>query len=76
MPNGSEMENAGVSRVDVDESSMLPDASQAASAKVTSEGIKKAKDKHGKSKAKGDKGSEGKAKPSADKADGAEDVGP
>ena len=76
MPNGSEMENAGVSRVDAEEPSMLHNASQAASAKVTSEGIKKARDKHGQSKAKGDKGSAGKAKSNADKADGAEDAGP
>lgn len=76
MPNGNDMENAGVSRVDVDESSMLHDASQAASAKVTSEGIKRAKDKYGKSKGKGDKGFEGKAKPGTDKADAAEDAGP
>lgn len=78
MPNGNDMENAGVSRVDVDESSMLHDASQAASAKVTSEGIKRAKDKYGKSKGKGDKGSDGqsKAKPGTDKADAAEDAGP
>lgn len=76
MPNGNDMENAGVSRVDVDESSMLHDASQAASAKVTSEGIKRSKDKRGKFKDKGDKGSEGKAKSSADKADAAEDAGP
>lgn len=76
MPNSNEMENAGVSRVDAEEPSMLHDASQAASAKVTSEGIKKAKDKYGKPKDKGGKGSEGKSKPSADKADGAEDAGP
>lgn len=76
MPNGSEMENAGVSRVDAEEPSMLHDVSQAASSKVTSEGIKKAKDRHGKSKGKGDKGSESKPKGGADKADAAEDANP
>lgn len=79
MPNENEMENAGVSRVDNEESSALHDVSQAASSKVTSDAIKKAKGKHGKGdkdgKGKGGKDSEGKSKGGADKADEAEDAG-
>ena len=39
MPNENEMENAGVSRVDNEESSTLHDMSQAASSYFTSDAI-------------------------------------